>query len=149
MQPSRELWEDMMDLLAADAATLGSVTAMKVHLFINNIVPSLDSVAADFTPATFTGSTAKTAGTGTQPTYYDAATGIRVIEILEPAGGWHWVCTVDPGAPEVVYGAYLTDNAGTVLWGSVLLDAPVTISRAGQGLDIGYLQFRFRTNSPY
>jgi hypothetical protein len=139
----------MQDLLAADTAGLADATAMKVHLFINNIVPSLDSVAADFTPATFTGSTAKSAGTGVQPTYYDAATGIRVIEILEPAGGWHWLCTVTPGAPEVVYGAYLTDNAGTALWGSILLDAPITISRSGQGLDIGFLQFRNRTNSPY
>lgn len=149
MQPTRALWEAMQNLLAADTATLASVTALHLHLAANNFNPTLDLTLGGLTEATFTGSAAKAAGTGTQTTYYDVVSGYRVIEILEPAGGWHWSCTVTPGSPETIYGVYLTDTANAVLYGAMKLDEPITISASGQGLDIGFVQFRFLLNSPF
>jgi len=92
---------------------------------------------ADFTPATFTGSTALSAGTGTQPVFYDSSDGFLTMMIDDPAGGWHWTCTADPSSPETIYGYYLTDNAGAVLLGAGRLATPVTISASGQGIIIG------------
>lgn len=149
MQISRTLWEAFQDLLAADTATLAAATAMKVHLVIASFVPALDlETIGDLTLATFTGSTAKSAGIGTAQTFYDVANGLRSVQVLEPAGGWHWTCTADPASPETVYGWVLTDTAGTTIWGSALLDSPVTISAAGQGLDIDQVRMEFSEQSP-
>lgn len=149
MQPTRAIWEAMQDLLAADTGTLAAVAAMKVHLAKAVFVPSLDLLVGGLTEATFTGSAAKSAGTGTQPTYYDAADGLRTIRLLEPAGGWSWTCTAAPGSPETIYGYYVTDNAGTTLYGAALLDEPVTIDDAGQGVTVGEITLKFLTQSPF
>jgi hypothetical protein len=149
MQIVRALWESVADLFAADTANFANASAVKVHLAAAPFTPGLDLALGSLTAATFTGSTALSAGTGTQPTYYDAVEGVRVMELLEPAGGWHWHCTVSPVSPETIYGFYVTDNAGATLLGAELLDAPVTISAAGQGIDVGFIKLRFRSNDPY
>lgn len=148
MQPSRALWEAYQDLLAADTGTLAAVGAMHLHLAAANFVPSLDLLLASLVEATFTGGAAKNCGTGTQQTYYDVNSGRRVIQILEPAGGWTWICTVTPGAPETIYGYYLTDNADAVLHGAALLSTPVTIQTAGQAVILPYVRMEFLSNSP-
>jgi hypothetical protein len=148
MQPTRALWESQADLVAADTTKLAAATALHVHLAKAPVTPSLDSVIGDLTEATFTGSAALAVTTGTQTVYYDMATGKRVVELKEPAGGWHWQCTVTPGAAETIYAVYLTDNADAVLYGIMLLATPITISAAGQGLDVGFIQFAWNTNSP-
>lgn len=149
MQPTRALWRRGADLLAADSTTLAPVAlANHVHLAMNSFTPNLDMELADFTEATFTGSAAKDLGIGTQPIYYDGETGLLTITLEDPAGGYVWTCTVTPGAPETIYGVYVTDNADAVLLGAQLLDTPVTISAAGQGLSIGSLDLEFQTDSP-
>ena len=142
MIATNALVQAMLDLLAADTATLGSVTAMKLHLAKNSFVPGPGLVLASLTPAAFTGSTAKSAGTGTQNVYFDPLTSALLIEILEPVGGWTWICTVDPATPgETIFGVYLTDNAGAVLYGAQLLPTPVLISAAGDGLNFSTARF--------
>jgi hypothetical protein len=148
MKVSRVIWQAQMDLLAADTATLGASTAMNLHLANANFTPSLDLAVGSLSEATFVGSTKIACGTGAQPVYYDVLTGNRVVEILEPAGGFRWTCTTSPGSPETIYGYYLTDHTDAVLYGSALLSAPVTISAAGQGLDIGSIKLAWSTNSP-
>lgn len=148
MQPTRALWRAGPDLLAADTATLAAATAMHVHLAAAPFTPGLDVSLGSLTEASFTGSAALALGTGAQPIYYDAADGLLTIYLKEPAGGLKWVCTVDPGSPETIYGVYLTDTADAVLWGTMLLDAPLTISSAGQGLEVPYLTFKFSPDSP-
>lgn len=149
LQPTRALWEASQDLLAADTGTLAAVTAMKLHLAAADFNPTLDIALGTLVEATFTGSAAKSAGTGTQPTFYDVGGGYRVIEILEPAGGWHWTCTATPAAPETIYGVFLTDNASAVLYGTEKFDNPITITASGQGIDLPFAKLRFRTNSPF
>ena len=149
MQPTRAIWRKQADLLAADTTSLAAITAMNVHLFTNDVTPSLDMLLADLTEATFTGSTAIGAGTGTQPSNYDASDGLLTIWIKEPAGGFLWTCTVTPVAAQTVFGFYLTDNANAVLYAAQRLLQPVTISMAGQVIDIGDLTFKYRTDAPF
>lgn len=149
MQPSRALYNSIPASAAADTAFLAAVAAMHVHLAAANFTPDLDIDVASFVEATFTGGGPLDAGTGTQTVFYDVATGLLTIEILEPAGGWHWDCTVTPGSPETIYGIYVTDNADAVLIGCQLFDVPLTISAAGEGLDVDKIQLRFLLTSPF
>lgn len=96
MQPNRALWEAIQDLIAADTGTLAAASAMHVHLAAANFNPTLDLALGTLVEATFTGSAALNCGTGTQPTYYDMVEGFRVVELKEPAGGFHWTCTATP-----------------------------------------------------
>lgn len=139
---------DMVTLLADDVATLAAVAGMKLHLAKNSFVPGPGLTLASLQEATFTGSAAKVAGTGNQTVFVDPLTSAFNIEVLEPAGGWHWNCTVDPAPAETIFGVYLTDNAGAVLYASQLLPAPVTISAAGQGLDFANARLAL-TLSPF
>lgn len=149
MIPSRDLWQSFIDAAAADTAFLADAVANKVHLAMAAFTPGLDLPLGSLTEATFTGSAALSAGTGAQPVSFDVPTGFEIITVKEPAGGWSWVCTVAPGAPETIHGWYLTDNAGAVLYGSGLLDAPVTIDDAGQGLSIPRITLSFAETSPF
>lgn len=148
MQPTRLIYEALSDLLAADPATLASVAAMHVHLIKANFVPALGLAWDPTKEADFTGATAIDAGTGTQGVFYDPATNLRVIELKEPAGGWQWICTADPTPAQTIYGFQVTDNTDTDLYGAELFNTPITISAAGQGLDIPYIRFRFLLTSP-
>lgn len=149
MQPVRDLWKAQADLLVADTATLGAVAALKVHLAINSFAPGLDLALGDLTEATFTGSTAIAAGAAPYDAYYDALTGLYTVRVKEPAGGWNWICTAAPAAAETVYGVYLTNSAGTTLWGAQLLPEPVTIDDADQGVGVGDITFQWRVDSPF
>lgn len=142
MVPTTVIEAALADLLAADPATLApAALANHVHLIIAPFVPSPDTDLASLTPATFTGSTPKNAGVGTQQSFVDPLTGNRVVQLLEPAGGWHWQCTAAPAAPETVYGYVVTDNADAVTYGSALLDEPVEIADVGDALDIDQVRY--------
>lgn len=149
MTPSRTIWQLIADLLAEDANTFADpVDAMKVALVASNFVPSLDLTIGSLTLASFTGSTAKLAGVGDQTVYNDPVTGNRILQIKEPAGGWTWLCTATPTPAQVIYGFILTDNAGTVLYGSQVLPNPITIDVAGQAVTVGAINLQFPTTSP-
>lgn len=148
MQPTRLLWVSQADLMAADTTNLAAATAMHLHIAKAPFVPSLDLDIGTLTEADFTGATALDAGTGTQPTYMDSADGLLTIRVKEPAGGWSFLCTADPVAPQTIYGWYLTDTADTVLLGSGLLPQPVVIQEAGQGFSIPEVTLKFAQEYP-
>lgn len=149
MQISKTLWQSIADLLAADTGALAAATAMHVHLVIAPFNPALSlETIGDLTLATFTGSTPKNCGTGAQQVFTDAGTGKLTLQLLEPAGGFTWECTVTPGAPETVYGFVVTDTADAVIHGSELLPAPLTISEAGQAVVVPNIRMAFLTSSP-
>lgn len=149
MYPSRALWEAMQELLAADVATLAEIGGLKVALVTDGLLPGLDQEFGDLVFATFAGSMNKTSGAGAQQTFYDPVTSTRVIQVLEPAGGWTWEATATPTEPETVIGYAVLDNAGAVLLGAELLPEPVTISLIGQAVTIPHIRLRFREDSPY
>lgn len=145
--PASALRPAAVALLAADAATLApAANANKVHLMKAPFVPDYGTPFNAADEATFTGGAAKSAGLAAQPTYRDPVNGEYVIDLKEPVGGWVWVCTADPAAPETIYGVVVTDNASAVVLGSGLLDEPVEIASSGDGVDIGDVQFRFPSN---
>lgn len=150
MIPTSVISEQIVDLLAADTTTLApALNGCKVHLIKAPFTPGPTTDLASLTPATFTGSTPLVAGTGTQQVFVDPVTSLRILQLLEPAGGWHWACTVDPSPSETIVGYCVTDNAGTTTYGSALLPAPITINAAGQGIDLPQIRFTFTNNSPY
>lgn len=146
MTPTNLILDEMQDLLAGDVATLAAVTAMHVHLAMAPFTPGPTRVVGDFTPATFTGSTAKNAGTGTQQTFVDAISGARVIQLLEPAGGWHWLCTAITNLPQTIYGYYVTDTADTDLYGCVAFTTPIILTASGQAIDVANIRFTMVAN---
>lgn len=100
---------------------------LKVHLA--TAVPALAGgmQVGDFTEATFTGSAAKAITWGTP---FDNPDGSPKVASQLLA----FQCTADPTTPETITGIYITDTAGTGLKFASLLDTPVSISAAGQGI---------------
>lgn len=135
-------------MLAADTTTLAAVSVLHVHIAKAPFVPGLDLTLGSLVEATFTGSAAKDAVTGTQLVFYDAGDGQLTLQLKEPVGGWLFSCTADPTSPETIYGYYVTDNANAVLYGAALLPAPITVSAAGQSFDLGEINMKYSTSSP-
>lgn len=142
MIPTTPLLSAMAALLAADPATLAEVAKVGVKLVKAAFVPGIGLVAGDLTYADFDGSGALAVSSATADVFTDPATGEVIIQLKEPAGGWHWVTTGVTNLPQTIYGAALRNSTGADLWGSVLLDNPVVLSAAGQGIDLAQVRFR-------
>jgi hypothetical protein len=131
-------------LLAADTTTLApAVNANKIALVKSNFTPS---EALDFTTLTladFDGST-PILGTapGPQPEGLDPATSDSIIDLPPAAGNYRWETTGLTNLPQTIYGYVLTDNAGTTMLASALLDAPIALSAINQRIDIGDVSLR-------
>jgi len=111
----------------------------KVKLMTNN--PAIDSntVIASFTEATFDGYAALGAS-GVSALFTDPLTGLEVIRIAPPAGGWKYVTTGLTALPMTIYGAYLTNTGGTILMGAVKFDTPIILTAVGQLIDLGNVE---------
>jgi len=134
-------------LIAADTGTLApAADKVRVHLIMAEFAPGLQTDFAALTPATFTGSTFKEAGVGTQQMYVDPETGEYVVQLLEPVGGWHWQATDAVNLPQTIYGWAVTDHTDGDTYGSDLFDTPIILTASGQGLNIGTVQFRLPGN---
>lgn len=117
-------------------------TDNKLHLMQNNPAITSTTVVGDFTEADFGGYAAKLA-TAAAAVFTDPLTGNIIIRVPDPSGGWAFASSGAPPAnlPQTIYGAYLTDNAGTGLIGAVKFDTPITITDAGQIIDIDDVTF--------
>ncbi len=143
MLPMIALRKKLGTLLAADVPTLAPAVPNKIALI--NAPFSLDEnlLIGGLSLATFTGS-APIAGTaGAQGVGTDPLTGDQIITNRAPAGGWRYVCTVAPGAPETIYGFALTDTAGAVLLAAALLVTPIVITAIGDEVDLGAVTIAF------
>ena len=109
----------------------------KMHLMMNDPAITSTTVVGDFTEATFGGYAAK-AATVAGAAVVDALTGNLIIRIADPAGGWSFLSSGAPPAniPQTIYGAYVTNAAGDILLGAVKFTDPVTITAAGQIIDV-------------
>jgi len=144
MIPGQSLINQLVNLLAGDATTLAPAAANnKVHLAQVAFTPAPTLTPASFTEATFTGYAALLAGVSTQQVFFDPATGNQILQILEPAGGWHWKTTNATGLPQTIYGFYMTDNGNTTVYGSALFATPIVLNGSGQGVDIAQVRFTF------
>jgi len=143
MIPTSVLTESVPELVAADTTLLATaLDAPKVHLIIDGFTPGLLTDFAALTPATFAGSTAKSATVGAQQAYYDPVAQKWTVQLNEPVGGWTWECTATPGAPETVLGFCVTNQADDVTYGSGLFDSPVTINAVGQAVILPFVRMQ-------
>lgn len=143
MTPSRGFLASIATVVGASAAFLAELTPfVLVTLLKASFTPSLDLDPATVTPADFTGATAKHAASASTQVFLDSATGEYVMQVNEPAGGWHWQATNSTNLPQVIYGYMVTDSAGAVLIGSELFDTPKSIGLVGHGVDIGNVRFK-------
>jgi hypothetical protein len=123
--------------------SMGGGSEFKLQLVTNAFTPDETLTKSSFTFATFTGSTPIAGTSGDQGVGTDPLTAEQVMTLLAPAGGWRWVCTVAPGAPETITGFIVLDNAGAVLQAMQLLDAPIVIANVGDEVDLGAITIRF------
>ena len=144
MTPSDVILDKLAELLAEDPTTLAPVAnAVHVHLATNGFTPGPTLTVADFTEATFDGYAVLDADVGPQQNFVDPLSGNRVVQLLEPAGGWHWATTGITDLPQSIYGYFVTDNGDTVLYGCARFDLPVPLTASGQAVDIPYVRFDF------
>lgn len=102
-----------------ELAAVGEVLAgVKIHLYQNNLVPIATTPLASFTEATFTGYVAQAAGTWGMP--YIGADSLPHVT----APGLQWQPT-DAVTPNIIYGWYATNTAGTVLLFAAAFPAPI------------------------
>lgn len=141
MIPTNVILDRMQELLATDDTTLSSAIALKVHLISANFTPGAGTDFTTLTEATFTGAGAKAAGIGDAQIFTDPVTGRRQIQLLEPAGGWHWKATDAVGLPQTIYGFCVTDNASLITYGATKLDTPIVLNAANDAVDIPYVRF--------
>lgn len=142
MTPSNALKVAMLDLLAADPATLAqAMNANEIALVISSFVPSGDLVIGDVTLATFMGSAPIAVALMDQQVGYDPVRGEWFIQMIGPIGGFYYEASMAPAAAETVYGYVLTDMAGATVFGSKLLDTPVIIQGVGDAVDLGAVRF--------
>lgn len=149
MIPSTVIQDAIVSLLATDAATLASLTAMHVHLAVSPFVPTPSLDPTTITEASFPGYAALDPTAGAQLFYVDPLDGLLTIEFKEPVGGWHFQTTGTPTPPQTVYGWYVTDSTDAILYGSALLTTPVPLTATGQGLNLPTITFKFQNQSPF
>jgi hypothetical protein len=148
MTPSATLQSDIATLLAHDTGTLAAATAVNIHLAQNPFVPSPSLALASLTEANFTGYAALAGTSGNQNVYQDPLSGLQTVELIPPAGGWHFATTGVSNLPQTIYGWYVTDHLNAVLYGSGLLATPIPLSISGQAFDLPSLLFQFLNTSP-
>lgn len=142
MVPTQDLTLSWLDLAANDPLTLAALApGNKVHLSKSAFTANKSLLLSSLIEATFPGYVALVPTPGDQEVGYDSLVGQWFVQLKAPAGGWYWEASADPSAAETVYGAYLTDNAGTALYGSETLPQPVSIQAAGHSVVFPALRF--------
>lgn len=147
MIPTKALLDSMAVSLSTDAAFLAEVALVEVILLKAPFVPLPSTLIADLTLADFDGYAAIPVSSATAQVFTDPNTGEQIIQLVEPAGGWHWETTGNTNLPQTIYGFGVTNDAGTDLWGSDLLPAPIILTAAAQGVDIDQVRFRLSASA--
>jgi hypothetical protein len=142
MTPTNSLVNRLPILLAGDANSLSSATAMHVHLVQDAIAPGPDTDFTVLTECDFDGYAAIDVEIGDQDSYYDPVLEMRVVQLIPPVGGWKWETTGVTNLPQTAQAIVLTDTADTTTWGSQLLTSgPVILTESGQAVIEGVLTF--------
>lgn len=138
MIPSRTWLNAVAALIGADTNYLAQPTTfVLVTLLKAAFTPGPDLDIATLVPADFTGSAAKHAASAATQVFRDNLTGNQILQVNEPAGGWHWQASVAPAPAQVIYGYMLTTSDGATLIASERFETNVNINAVGDGVDIG------------
>jgi len=143
MQPSQNFLHSIAAALAADTTWLAEATPfVSLHLAQNDFNPNLQMTLADLTECTFTGYAAINAASAATQTFYDPTTLEDVIQVREPAGGWHFACSGTPSPAQQVTGWYLTDSGATKLIGCQRFEETILITSVLQAVDVDQVRFQ-------
>ncbi len=143
MQPTQAFLNTILPLLGADTTWLAEATPfIELHLAQNDFTPGLGMVLADLVECDFTGYAPIHAASALLQVFFDPTTNMEVIQVREPAGGWHYACTGTPTVAQQVTGFYLTDSAGTKLIAAERLPETITITTIAQAVDIESARFQ-------
>jgi len=146
MTPSQLLLTSAATLLAGDTAGLNAALDVEIHLAKNAFTESPSRVLGDFTEADFDGYAALAKDPAAPTVVTDPATGDQIITLPDPAGGWAFATTGVTNLPQTIYGYYLTDSTGAVLYGCKRFADAVVLTGNGQGFSIGTVDFRMLVN---
>jgi len=108
----------------------GILASSQVGLFINNIVPGPNSVAADFELCEEGGLEAQE--TLTYPPAFIADDGL-VVKVAPTAP---FVAQETPAEPVILYGWVALNTIGTAVAAAERFPIPIVISTVGQGVDV-------------
>lgn len=143
MIPTNAVLNQLQNLLNTDTTQLAAAAVKHVHLYKTNFTPS-PTLAYDATKeADFGGYAALNAPIGNQLAFNDPVTQELIVQLKDPAGGWHWQASSGLNLPQTIYGFVLTDSTDTDTYGSQKFDTPVTLTNSGDGVDIGVIRFSF------
>ena len=144
MIPGNVILDAIASALAGDTTTLApAANPPKLGLIKTAFVPGPALVVGDYTLADFVTSTPIACIVGAQNSGVDPITLERIVEMKIPLGGWRWVVTATTNLPQTIYGAVLYNNGGTIVYGSVLFDAPILLDAVGQIVEINAVKFAF------
>lgn len=116
------------EVLTEDKAAWNT-TALKVHLFVNNITPAVGDVLGSYTEASFTGYAAQSL-----VTWGTITVGSHIATMTAAANTFTRTAT---GTVQTVYGYYVTDNTNTVLlWAERDVNAPINIINNGDSYTV-------------
>jgi hypothetical protein len=148
MQSSFALREKLMQLLAADTATLAQAADNNlVALIMAPFTPAEGLAIGDLTFADFDGSTPIEVELGTQPEGIAPGTTDSIITISPPAGGWRWETTGLTNLPQTIYGFALVNNGSTVLFGSQAFSTPIDLNAINQVIQLDSVTFTLAANT--
>jgi hypothetical protein len=143
MVPGQTLLNRLGALLSADTSSIApAANPPKVHLAMANFTPSPALTLGNLTEATFQGYAAILAQVGAQQLFVDPATGFQTVQLVPPLGGWHFCTTGLTGLPQTIFGWFVSDNGGTVIYGSGLFTTPFNLTASGQCIDIPQLNWK-------
>jgi len=127
--------------IGADTSWLAQPTTfVAVALIKLPFTPSPARVLGDLTLADFTGSTPLHAASAATQVTSDPFSGSVVLQVREPAGGWHWVTGDAVNLPQTIYGYALLSSDLATLIATAALNTPIPLTGAGQGIDIGQVR---------
>lgn len=140
MIPTQFLARQVGILLAADTDSLAFASGLQIGLVKGPFTPGPNLTKADLVTAglaDFTGSTPKDVLAGAPPVLVDPNTGEQVIQIEPATGAFVWTPSDGVNLPQQIHGYYLEGKTtlGPFLCAS-LLDSPVTLSTAGEYVEV-------------
>jgi hypothetical protein len=139
MLPTQALLNQIATLLGADTTTFAEATPfVALHLAKAAFTPGPTLAIGDLTEADFTGYAALHAASAATQVFRDPVTGRMVVQVREPAGGWHFACTGTPVTTQIIYGWYLTSADGSTLHAADVFDpaALPQIKAIGDAVDV-------------
>ena len=147
MLPMKALRLKFGTALAADSASLApAVTGNNLKLYKADFVEDEALTAASLTEATFDGYAAIVGSTGAQLTGVDPVTNEQLVTIKEPIGGWRWTVSGITDLPQTIYGFGLQITGAGALLAVERFDQPITLTEAGQEIEISNAKIRIVTN---